>query len=317
MKFITVCEDNLYFHWQLQVQHHNFIVKHGIAPENIICLLGYKTEPDEKFKEYAKRIGIHIEYYHLGDLPMNVYSPIIRPHILKKFYKNNLAFKEESVFIHDADITFVELPLFAGITNDNWYLSNCESYLGYDYLKRFGDTLIQEMCNIVGINKQIIIDRDINCGGAQFYGSDLTWQFWDKVENNTLRLYNLLKVQTETNKEEFLKETGTELTKHNAIQVWTAGMWADLWNLHLYKQVITCEELDFTWATQTYQQVQEKKIFHNAGVTDHTPNLFNKLHYKNKTPFNYELNYHPRTASYYYANEINETKNWLKNGNLL
>ena len=245
MYFITICPDELYFHWQLQVQHYNFIVKHKIAPENIICLLGSKGEINLEFAQYCKKIGVKLINYDISNLDMS-YKPIIRPNLLKRFYKDYPEFKEKYVFIHDSDIIFTKLPYFKGITNDNWYLSDCNNYLGYEYLKRFGNTLLTEMCNIVGIKQQLLLEKDNNCGGAQYYGNDLDWRFWEKVENDTIKLFNVLKIQSEINKKEFFDIHNVELGKNNAIQAWTAGMWADLWNLHLRKNVITHKELDFS-----------------------------------------------------------------------
>lgn len=317
MKFLTACPDESFFHWQLKVLYYNLIEEHKVKPSDIICLIGYKGNKDKSFFDYCEKIGITVHGYDISKLDMS-YSPIIRPHLFKKFYKEHSYIKDEHVFIHDSDIIFRELPNFAGFTNDNWYVSDCSGYLGYNYLKIFGDTLIKDMCNAVGIDEFQVVINDVNCGGAQYYGKDLTWKFWEKVEKDTLSLYEILRHQTPTNKEEYFEINGRELTTHNAVQVWTAGMWADLWNLYLYKNVISIPELDFSTATMSKDEYFKRKIYHDAGVMDNMKDTyFHKGSYRYENPFYVYHNYHVNYASYYYSQAINNTREYLLNGNLL
>ena len=41
------------------------------------------------------------------------------------------------------------------------------------------------------------------------------------------------------------------------------------------------------------------------------------MQFMQKTPFFYEFSYLKNTSSYYYTQEIRETKQWLKDGKLL
>jgi hypothetical protein len=69
--------------------------------------------------------------------------------------------------------------------------------------------------------------------------------------------------------------------------MWTSDMWAVLWNIWLLgKETRITNELDFSWATDSIRQYNEKPILHMAGVTeDLKTTKFYKGEYINVNPF--------------------------------
>lgn len=317
MFYITVFPDTDYFLWQLQVQNFNFLKMH-IDLSKVIILVGYKNEVNPKFIEYKNKVkntGLNILFYQ-NTLTNNTYSPSIRPHLLKKFMFDNPHFENEYLFLHDVDIIFRKIPNFEVLKKENtWITAECSHYLGYEYLKTTtqNEELIDMMCGIIGISKNIIIKNAKNSGGAQYFGKGLNYLFWEKVENDCFRLYKYLQNIRMTDDAEIAK-TGFKKNP-NTIQAWTAGMWAELYNLWLFEfETEISNELDFAWATYSTEMYQHKNIFHNAGVTKKTKEgYFLKTNYVNESPFDKDLSFvTPEKACYYYVKEIEETKKWLE-----
>lgn len=318
MKYISAIEDKIKFHWQSQVQHYNLIVELGVNPKDIILLIGYSDKINLEFNQYCNNIGINCYYYDSSKLD-KTYKAITRPFLYREFYKNNPKFVDEYVFILDSDVILTNHIDFSKYkSNDTWYLSDCSNYIGYQYLKKYGETLLEDCLEVVGLDEDLYFEKDIYAGGAQFFGKGLDWKFWDKVLKDTDEIYKILKIQTEINKQEYKAQTGKDLTKDNAIQKWTAGMWAELWNLYLVTNVITPKEFDFSWGTSDRKKYFKRKIHHNAGVTLKKKDLyFRKNEYTKRTPFNDTFNYSNLLACHYYCDKIEKTKKWLENGNLL
>ena len=178
-----------------------------------------------------------------------------------------------------------------------WHLSNTNSYINYDYIISKGNDIYNEMCDIIGIDPVIPKLMNSNSGGAQYIVKNTTFEFWDKVESDSVKLYKHFSVkELEWNK------------GYYPIQKWTAGMWSILWNAWLFgHETIVNKKLDFTWATNSIQEISEVFIMHNAGVIDGTGDLFFKGNYVGKLPYNENLNINEKTASYFYWQEICET----------
>ncbi|HFK9966928.1 TPA: hypothetical protein ACGXYW_003094, partial [Enterococcus faecium] len=112
--------------------------------------------------------------------------------------------------------------------------------------------------------------------------------YWKKVYLDSNRLYRYLRGQ-KTN-----------------IQIWTAEMWAQLWNM-MYFNIgpKVHEELDFCFATDPIEKVKEVKILRNAGVTTNDEDLFFKGRYVTSTPFDEDLSFvNKKKCSYAYVKAI-------------
>jgi hypothetical protein len=86
-------------------------------------------------------------------------------------------------------------------------------------------------------------------------------------------------------------------------------MWSFLWNAWYFgHETIVDKRLDFGWVTNPYSDVEKYPILHNAGVVDNSKGLFYKGDYIDKLPYEVNLEIDESKASYYYWNEIQETK---------
>ena len=227
------------------------------------------------------------------------YSASMKPWLMAQYFKE---FPEEkdSIYVYlDPDVIFLKEFDFSKFLNDNiWYESNTCSYLDSAYIKSKGEELFYEMCDIVGVKPETVIEYDRNCGGAQYITKNNTYEYWNEVEKTSVPLY---KHMVET-KEKYHPE-GVQYP----IQAWTSEMWTTNWVLwkHGIKTKVV-PELDFHWAN--HQMVDLKySIFHNAGVVDNDGINFAKTFYVN-SPFNKEIKGTPESISYKYIEEIKETE---------
>jgi hypothetical protein len=299
MLFISAQPDTDYFIWQLEVQYHNFS-KYGFEKDMII-LFGYKKENgvNEKAKIFANKVNARV--FFIDDTREDTtYISSIRPHLLKKYFKYYDV--DEPFLYHDSDIIFISKPNFNTILNckkcKGVYLSDTISYIGANYIKSKGDDLLHEMCKIVEINPQIVINNENNSGGAQYLFKHIVdFKFWEKVEKDSIGLFK------------HMQNTLTKYSPDHPIQSWCADMWAVLWNIwYINVETKIRKELDFTWSTYHIDPANKASILHNAGVLNTMNNMFYKGNYYNKSPFNDDLSFvDSNYNSYLYVKEIIET----------
>ncbi|WP_279401627.1 hypothetical protein [Piscibacillus salipiscarius] len=141
--------------------------------------------------------------------------------------------------------------------------SSCESYLSVEYIDSKGSDLLKRMCDVVGVDCSLIRKKH-PIGGAQWIIKHPTHDYWNKVFEDSIKLYNFLS----SVEREYVRQNDSNYTP---IQKWTAEMWAQLWNVyHFGKDVETPNELDFCWPTDNVERYYQTKIYHNAGVmNDH------------------------------------------------
>jgi hypothetical protein len=145
------------------------------------------------------------------------------------------------------------------------------------------------MCDIAGIDPNLVSENNKNSGGAQYLMKGIDSDFWKEVEFISLDLYKYM-----SDREELERNTldESDLSTYNPIQKWCADMWAVLWcGLKKGNEIRISEELGFSWGTSYGMNEWCKyKIMHNAGVTD---NLNGKVFYKgdfiNETPWNHDF----------------------------
>ena len=268
--FVSAQPDVLYFHWQVKIYVHNFLEK-GIDPRNIHVLFSLqdeKTQPSDGAIELMKH-GINIHFF-VDDRDKKNYIPSIKPFLISKWIEKNEEYGK-CFFLHDSDIIFRELPLFENLINDDKiYVSDTIGYLGYDYLKTccrnyerehkncLEDQLINEMCEVVGIEKNVLAQNQNNSGGGQYLIKNTNYKTWVKIYNDSNKIYSKM-----------IKFHRKFPIQNGSIQFWTAEMWSVLWNLFLIKkEVVVSKELNFSWATDKIDQYEKKPILHMAGVTE-------------------------------------------------
>jgi len=316
LTFICVQPCTQYYAWQIEVMLTNFR-DCGIAKNfNVNCLFAFnKNESDwkekvatiKKVEEKMKGVAEFFYYEDTRKYPIS-YISSIRPNVLKQHFKIFPSLSQRAIFYHDCDIVFTKYPDFLNeelLQNDmNWYVSDTKSYISYSYVVSKGEDVLNKMCDIVGINPNLVKAKEDEGGGAQYLLKGVDWRFFEKMENDCEVLFkditelNVAKKQADPN--------------HHELQIWCADMWAILWNgwMRGYTTKII-PELNFCWATDMAERWHEVYIFHNAGVTSNSAEkLFYKGSFIDKLPFlESGESYDKNTASYKYFSIIKSIGN--------
>lgn len=219
------------------------------------------------------------------------YPSSIRPNILKQhFFKHKL---NEPFFYHDCDMIFTKKVDFTPFLNDDiCYGSDTRFYIGHDYIKSKGYGILEMMASLTGIDVETIKENELNCIGAQYLIKGVDFRFWDEVEKICETLF--LKITLENNR------IKADNPNYHELQIWTADMWAVLWNLWKWgKQTKVDDYFDFAWATSTIEDWERLNIFHNAGITETGHGFFYKGDYMHN-PLNKELQIREKSAQKHY-----------------
>lgn len=303
-----------YYAWQVEVMLTNFRSLDIHNHFDVHVLFAYNesldtVEDDLSWGKSVENSFPEFSFYYYNDTRRNIsYISSIRPHILKKHFKQHPHLSRVSIFYHDCDIIFTKFPDFiANMSDDdeNWYVSDTISYIGYEYVVSKGVDVLEAMCAIIGIHPELVKERESQSGGAQYLMKGVDWMFFEKVERDCERLFRDISLLN-THK----KQTDPY---HHEIQIWCADMWAVLWNAWMrgYRTNIATE-MDFCWATDSIDRCGQTYIFHNAGVTsDNRSSLFYKYDFKDRLPYGTEDTYDDSKASHFYFLAINSVKDSL------
>ena len=295
-----------YYAWQIEVMLENF-TSIGINEKYDIHILGAYNKKEANWQEnvgyfqkvemnYAAYTGINFYYYEdTREYPIS-YISSIRPNLLKQHFQEAKDQIARVVFYHDCDIVFTKFPDFIEpcLFGDQWYVSDTISYIGYDYILSKGEDVLDKMCDIVGISKQLVKDKQSQSGGCQYILKNVDYDFFHKMEKDCERLFREITALNNQKKQQD--------PTHHELQIWCADMWAILWGAWLkgYNTFII-PEMDFCWATDTFEKWNEKYIFHNAGVVDSLAEThFYKANFRDKYPYLIDANYDQNKASYRY-----------------
>lgn len=303
VKFLCAQPAIKYYAWQVEVMLNNFL-KQGVNLNNVdvVCWKVNGVIPDD-WSKLANTYPARFFFY--DDLrETKFYISSIRPNILKQHFKKYPELEFETILYHDCDIVFTkpisEIFTEEMISDDNWYGSDTRWYIGHDYIASKGEIIIDTMCDIVGIDREIVKDNELNSIGAQYLMKGINAEYWDKVEKDSERLFKEISDISAK-----IKETDS---KYHEVQIWCADMWAVLWNGWKMGRKTICEDrLGFSWATSHKDDWEKYNIFHNAGVTGDSKGYFYKAKYMDTFPYNTENNIDEKNASYYYWLEICET----------
>ncbi len=284
MILLSAQPDDFYYLWQLKLQLYNF-QKIGINRESLHVLIGYSPSKglNSDFKQFISENTQAQFFAYPDNRSSRNYIVSLRPHIIATHLKSHPELEKESIFFHDADIIFREIPDFEKLNQDDtWYASDTRSYLDSSYIKeRGGVELLNRMCEIVGIAPETVELHDENAGGAQFLFKRSTAIFWQKIEKDCELMYELLL--------NYNRESGICIfnKEHKHIQDWCAEMWVLWWNTIVFKAPVKIvEELDFCWAISPIEYWTTCKILHYTGLVKKGQNeFFRKSDYMNSTPF--------------------------------
>jgi hypothetical protein len=300
LRYICAQPANNYYTWQVEVMINNFMSM-GVNPNDIDILLGYNHKIDDVWLKLQQSYPYVRFFFYEDNRKDKTYIPSIYFYLMKCHLKEHLYLENETLFIHDSDIVFTHPPQFESMVYGKaWYLSNTNSYINYDYIQQKGNHIYEKMCEIVGIDKLIPKLLNNNSGGAQYIVKNTNYEFWDKVELDSVNLYKYF-CDTESS---YVKKYEGDFP----IQKWTAGMWSLLWNAWYFgHETIVDKKLDFGWVTNPYSDVEKYSILHNAGVVNNSNGLFYKGDYINKLPYGVDLEIDKSKASLFYWEEIKKT----------
>ena len=284
IRFICAQPASAYYSWQVEVMLNNFISM-GINLNNvdIVCWKVNGVIP-ENWSRLASGYSARFLFYD-DTRKTRHYISSIRPNILK----------QHCYIVFTKPIDWDQF-----LQDDKWYGSDCRWYISHDYIISKGEDVLDEMCRIVDIDKQIIKDNELNGIGAQYLMKGINADYWENVEKDCERLFKEI---TDLNN---LKKQ--ENPTYHELQIWCSDMWAVLWNgWKMGKQTVCHPALEFAWATSTEADWNRLNIFHNAGVTDATSGLFYKALYIDMLPYSETLDIKEGTASKKYWEIIQET----------
>lgn len=300
MRYVCVQPANDYYTWQVETLIHNFI-KHGINANYMDIVMVYHNEVPQVWRKLQQAYP-YVRFFFYPDTRKHThYIPNIYFNGLKQHIQALPELENDVLFTHDSDIVFTKRPDFNSyLDGDTWYFSDTNSYLNYDYIMQKGEYILDGMCDIVGIDKETVKKNNEHSGGAQYIVKNTTYEFWNKVEEDSVKLYDY-----------FNQIEGEWVKNHEKgaypIQKWTAGMWSYLWNgWYFGKDIKVDKGLDFGWVTSPYSDVEKYTILHNAGVTADNKDLFFKGKYHNTLPYNEELKVSEKHASLYYWEQVKE-----------
>jgi len=319
MIFISAQPDETYFHWQVELYLYQFSI-HGIIDKCYAVFCHKGDEPSEPVKEMMKRYK-NIVCYKDERATQPLYKPMVRPYVLKKFFKDYPDLGK-NVFYHDSDIFLVKLPKFELLLGqETGYVSDTVNYIGYNYLKTCSarykekhgnlqeDDLFIKMCDLMNMSPEMIKERDATSGGAQYLLKNIDSAYWERVEASTEKLFNFFKAY----------EKEHPIAHH--VQSWATDMWTVLWEYwRTGNKTIVHDELKFSWATDNVANYFKQNIFHLAGVNAnmsadkfykgayHSKNVF-KEYLRNPDIFN---NISPMNATYEYVAVLKRYANTLK-----
>lgn len=303
-----------YFHWQCEVQIVNFR-KFGISKDMQI-VVWYPERRAAELENWRKLQEKYPEtkmfFYPDSGVNLGLYVSQLRPHTLKKHFETYPDLKKEVIFYHDSDIIFNYLPDFEKLVEDNinWQ-SDCSGYLDYNYLKRKEkegnipeDEAVQVLANIGHVPLEVIQSYTAKTGGAQCLLKGVDSHFWEDVERMCIEIRTAFwwNIPGSINRKYFSDE-------NKGFQSWCADMWAlnmALWNRGKITGITPL--LDFSWATSSYEDYLKKPIYHNAGATKDTPELFYKGEWIHKSPIGKEITTKVNSASEQYIKAIKEVK---------
>lgn len=296
MKYIIATTDNAYFRWQMLVQINNF-KRLGIL-DDLTYVVSIQKRRSAKLNHIQKTTGVRIETYK-DERKSKIYASSIRPHILKKHFEK---FPEEGemFFYLDPDVLFTKTPKYGDEVyglKSVWFISDTRSYLNSKYIKSKSDELFHKMCDVVGIDSDLVTRLDKGAGGAQYIMKNINSKYWENVEIDSENLYKLM------------SSTEHKYNPKHPIQSWTADMWAVLWNAWKLNTITHVDNnLSFSWATDSINNYDNHMIFHNAGVFDQKF-LFHKGTFGSKHPFDGDLSHvSDKHCSIKYVEEILDTK---------
>lgn len=297
MKYLFAQPAIEYYTWQLEVSIAS-LLESKVDPGDIHIVSGRQNlviSPGfEKLQQKHPEI-VWAFYHDNRSDKQRQYIPSIRPHLIKKHWRQNPWLQDEVIFYMEADTILKKAVPKKYEKTETWYLSNTTSYIGHDYIIDRDPRFLDLFCSIVGVDKELVKNNQKGSGGAQYIMKGLTEQYWEKVEKDCVEIYH--------QGSKLNQEIKAENPDWHELQIWTACMWAHLWNAWLLGHKTKCpKDLEFAWATDPIDYLDKRWIFHNAGVVEDHNGLMMKSDYINSLPYDKTLEIdQTKAGSWYWA----------------
>lgn len=310
MIYLSAHPDEDYFVWQSVVQLENF-KSVGINLQDVYILVGTTTGKPLNPEWELIRSNYNCKVLAFWDTRKSkVYLSSIRPHLIHKFFSLYPDLEKESIFYHDNDIIFRELPPFEGMMDGRMHVSKAD-YISYSYIsEKKSHTLMKDMLDSVGgVDEGLIRVLDKDCGGVQYFMNGTSANFWKEVEEACERMYStyiknitIYKFEHYKNFIEPIARQRNEVISWEGwvnneyedryskwdFQIWCTDMWCIFWlAIKNGIKVVVDPVLDFCWPKDSLERWESVYIFHNSGIQVADQNeWFHKQSYKTITPFN-------------------------------
>ena len=157
-------------------------VNNGINQEEIDIVFSIKSLEDNPCLYLLDKYP-NVNFYFYPDTRKSIkYISSIRPYTLKKhFYKYPDLYKGTFMY-HDCDIALtkpLEIDNYLCGCDQTCYLSDTISYIGHNYILSKGQDVLDLMCSVVNIDKEIVKQNEENSGGAQYVLKNIDYTFWE------------------------------------------------------------------------------------------------------------------------------------------
>lgn len=281
MKYLFAQPAKKRFAWELRTAIKS-LTDLGVKKSDIVLLF---AEEDQSVLNDFSDYDIHVYPDERFD---KSYIPSIRPYLWWKFLSEDEGREQETYVYLDSDTVVLDLSIFnLRPTKSRWYCSDTVGYLGYRYIQSVTNSQIvfEAMTEAIKVPQPWIESIEKNSGGAQWVIKSPKAGYWHDVYVNSIVLYRALE------------------PLDTSLQKWTAEMWAQLWTLYHYgvtPKVHTA--LNFAWSID--DDLGDRKIIHNAGVTDDSV-LFFKGKYQDIPPFS-DLEQNSGKVSDIYVSKVKE-----------
>lgn len=252
MKFIFAQPAKKRFAWELKTAIKS-LTNLGVKKSDIVLLF---AKEDDSVCETFFDYDLHV--YEDERFDKN-YIPSIKPYLFWKYLEEDNTRENETYVYLDSDTVVLDLSAFkVQVTKSRWYCSDTIGYIGYNYIQSVSNPkeTLGVMTDAIKVPIDWIKAIQKDSGGAQWVIKSPKAGYWHDVYVNSIVLYQAIS------------------PLDTSLQKWTAEMWAQLWTMYHYG--ITpkvSKKLDFAWSTD--DELGNKKIIHNAGVTEDM-NLFFK-----------------------------------------
>lgn len=274
--YITCCPIDTYFSWQVLLWLQSL---KDVGESDKAHVLLYHPKGREVPKEWSKieqlfpevRIKKYEDVTLRNLLPL--YIPVLRPFLMSNYLAENPELCNKAIFYCDSDVLFTrKVDVDKYLDDDASYLSDTVGYIGAEYIqgkkkdvlpkkaKEFEKRdILDEMCKLIGVSKEVAIANQSSSGGAQYLLKGTDAKFWEKVMKDCI----VIKLHLDAVNRQFFENGNI------GYQSWCADMWAVLYNLwHRGYETKVVPEMNFAWATDPIEKLQDVAILHNAGVTN-------------------------------------------------